>query len=224
MNFAVLFLVINLIFFGAVFYYFTVVRRDVRQEHRDSFEEEKFHEEELIRDEKRIKEELEDAHKRAKSILSQSEMIANELISELESVLGKKSQQSHLLQDTTSDFEIELGALSEKLKAGYVGRIKNLLESLEKFQVDQAKKVQEFAEEQEVATDRNLQAKRVEELEKMHQRIERYKDEELALFDSKVKEVIDRAAKEVLGQSLTSQEQDLLIEKALEKAKQEGVI
>ncbi len=224
MNFALLFLIITLIFFGAVAYYFTVVRRETKEEHRIELEEEKLHEEEIRRDESRIKEELNDAHRRATAILSQSEKIAHELIAELEAVLGKKSAQTSLGVGKEMDFEIELGQLSERIKVSYVDRIKGLLESLEKFQVDQAQKFQTFAEEQQVTTDKNLQAMRVEALNKVHQRIEKYKEEELALFNGKVKAVIDKAAMEVIGQALTSEEQDMLITKALEKAKQEGVI
>lgn len=224
MNFAILFFVLSLIFFGAVAYYFTVIRREEREDRKQALQSEKLHEEEVERDDRRIKEELNDAHEKANAILDQSQKIAHELILELEQVLGKKSNIEPINIDSENNFEIELGALSQRLKTGYVDRIKNLLESLEKFKVSQAQKFQALAEDQEATTDKNLQALRVEELDKMHERIERYKEEELKLFNSKVKEVIDRASKEVLGEALSSSEQDKLITKALEKAKQEGVI
>jgi hypothetical protein len=61
---------------------------------------------------------------------------------------------------------------------------------------------------------------RVEELKRLRDRIERYKEEELSLFDKKVREVVDEAAIEVLGHQLTNQEHGELIAKALEKARE----
>jgi len=182
------------------------------------------HEEEITKDEARVKEELADAHRRATAILAQSEKIAHDLIFELEQVLGKKGIDTTLAIQPATDFEIELGTLSEKIKVQYVSRIKGLLESLDKFQVDQAQKLQAFAEEQQVTTDKNLQQMRINELDRVQQRITKYKEEELALFNRKVKDIIESAAQEVLGQALSSHEQEILISKALDKARQEGVI
>jgi hypothetical protein len=224
MNFALLFLIVSLIFAGAVAYYFSVVRREVREEHKLEIEEKKMHEEEITKDEARVKEELADAHRRATAILAQSEKIAHDLIFELEQVLGKKGIDTTLAIQPATDFEIELGTLSEKIKVQYVSRIKGLLESLDKFQVDQAQKLQAFAEEQQVTTDKNLQQMRINELDRVQQKITKYKEEELALFNRKVKDIIESAAQEVLGQALSSHEQEILISKALDKARQEGVI
>lgn len=196
----------------------------MREEHKLEIEEKKMHEEEITKDEARVKEELADAHRRATAILAQSEKIAHDLIFELEQVLGKKGIDTTLAIQPATDFEIELGTLSEKIKVQYVSRIKGLLESLDKFQVDQAQKLQAFAEEQQVTTDKNLQQMRINELDRVQQRITKYKEEELALFNRKVKDIIESAAQEVLGQALSSHEQEILISKALDKARQEGVI
>jgi plasmid maintenance system antidote protein VapI len=117
MNFALLFLIVSLIFAGAVAYYFSVVRREVREEHKLEIEEKKMHEEEITKDEARVKEELADAHRRATAILAQSEKIAHDLIFELEQVLGKKGIDTTLAIQPATDFEIELGTLSEKNKS-----------------------------------------------------------------------------------------------------------
>lgn len=224
MNLALFFLIVTIVFFGVVVYYFTVVKKSIQADQRHDLEEEKLRDEGVIRDEKRIKEERTDTHKRATAILTHSENIAQDLINELESALGKAGPNQKLIVPAGSSFEIELGGLSEKIKNQYITRIKSLLESLEKFQVNEAQKVLAFAEEQQVSTDKNLQQIRVEELEKVHKRIESYKEEELALFNKKVKEVIDAAAISVIGEVLTSEEQDKMITNALDKARKEGVI
>ncbi len=224
MNWAILIVIINLIFFGAIAYYFLNVRITMREEQKDEAEKQKRLDEKIEKEEEKIAEELSNAKDKATAIIEESEKIAEELIVELENSLGQKEGSLHVNLVVGNDFEIKLGELSSKLKRLYSKRIHSLLSALENFQVDEAQKFTAFEEQQEEMTDRNLQQVRVEELEKMHKRIEQYKEEELALFDQKVKKLIEEAAQDVLGQALTSQEQELLIEKALAKAKEEGVI
>lgn len=224
MNFALLFLIITLIFFGSVAYYFTIVRNQTAEEKKESLDLEKVREEEIVRDEKRIKDEVINAHQKAVAILTESEKVASELIADLEKSIGAKTTKEGLIIPGDSNFEMELGALSEKVKTHYVKRISDLLSSLNKFQVDQALKFEAFAQEQQVTTDKNLQLMRIDMLNQIRQKMERYKEEELSLFNKKVQMLIDQAAIEVIGHVLSSPEQDELITKALEKAKKEGVI
>lgn len=222
MNFAVLIIIINLLFFAAVAFYYSNLKKQMQEEAKLNLEERKLHGEEMIYADEKLKEELAEVKKRANVILSESEKIAQELIYELESTLGKKSSRSALSLPGNENFEIELGNLSTKIKSQYINRIHSLLRSLERFEIQEAHKVEAFAEEQAVVTDKNLQILRVDELKKMHERIERYKEGEMALFDKKVREVIDLAAMDVLGHALTNQEQTELISKALEKARGEN--
>lgn len=224
MDFAALFLIISLLFFAGVSYYFVVMKKGNDEEKEKFLEEKREHEQLMERDEARIRDELLEVHEKATLILNESEKIAQELIAELEEVLGKKKSDIHVDLPDGNDFEIELGSLSDRLKNNYVNKIKHLLSSLEKFELQKAREVQKFAEEQKATTDVNLQKMRMEELNKMHERIERYKEEELSLFDKKVNELVDEAAKEVLGHSLTSQEHTELIQLTLKKAKEEGRI
>lgn len=224
MNLALIFLVINLIFFGAVAIYFINLKREVKEEKEHVFEERKFDEERIVRAEEELKDELDEVRKRAHSILTESEKIAKDLIYELENSLGVEGKHPNIKLPDGNNFEIELGNLSQKIKGQYVSRIQSLLRSFEKFQVQEAKKVEEFAEEQKVSTDKNIQQIRVEALDRMHKRIERYKEEEIALFDEKVRAVIDEAALEVLGHALTQTEHEELITKALIKARDKHTV
>lgn len=223
MNYSLIFLLIALTFLGIVGLYFSYSRKRM-EEKRQALEEEKFHHEVIEQEEQRVKDELSEVHEKANMILSEAEKIATELINELEDALGKKGEEVNVDLPNDSNFEIELGSLSDRLKNNYVNRIKHLLVSVEKFEYQKAKEVEEFAEEQQVTTDKNLQKLRAEALQKMHERIERYKEEELSLFDRKVEEVVNEAAKEVLGHSLTNQEHQEIIKKAIERARAEKVI
>lgn len=223
MNYSLIFLLIALTFLGIVGLYFSYSRKRM-EEKRQALEEEKFHHEVIEHEEQRVKDELSEVHEKANMILSEAEKIATELINELEDALGKKGEEVNVDLPNDSNFEIELGSLSDRLKNNYVNRIKHLLVSVEKFEYQKAKEVEEFAEEQQVTTDKNLQKIRAEALQKMHERIERYKEEELSLFDRKVEEVVNEAAKEVLGHSLTNQEHQEIIKRAIERARTEKVI
>lgn len=221
MNYYLLFLIFSIAFASVVGWYFSRARKEIDEEKKLVLEEEKVHQEVMRQDEQRIKDELAEVHEKATIILSEAEKIAQDLINELEDVLGKKAKDVNVPLPQVSNFEAELGSLSDRLKNNYVNKIKHLLASVEKFEYQKAKEVEKFAEEQKVTTDQNLQKMRLEALEKMHQRIERYKEEELSLFDKKVREVVDQAAMEVLGHQLTNQEHAELIQKALEKARKE---
>ena len=221
MNFAVLFLVINFLFFVAVAYYFLVMRRQMAEEKKEESKEREFQADKIEAAEHELKEELQDVRERANKILEESENIAKELIGELEKTLGKKHSSISVDLPSDDNFEVELGSLSNKLKSHYVVRIKNLLTSLEKYELQEAKKVEEFAREQQDLPSESLQSMRVAQLQKMHEKIERYKEEELRLFDKKVKDVIDMAAKEVIGHALTNDEQEEAIMSALRKAKEQ---
>lgn len=221
MSFALLFLIINLIFFGAIAYYFLVVRRQLNEERKVELGHQAFEEEKLEEAELELKDELQEVRIRANKILAESENIARELIVELENTLGKKHADTTVPLPSEDNFEVELGSLSNKIKSHYVIRIQNLLKSLEKYELQEARKVEAFAQDQMESADKNLQSMRISALSKMHEKIERYKEEELMLFDKKVKEVIDQAAQEVLGHSLTNQDIDESILKALEKAKEQ---
>lgn len=221
MNYYLLFLLFSIAFASVVGWYFSRARKGIDDEKKLFLEEEKVHQEVMKHDEQQIKDELAEVHEKATLILSEAEKIAQDLIHELEEVLGKRSRDVNLPLPSGSSFEIELGSLSDRLKNNYVNKIKHLLVSVEKFEYQKAKEVEKFAEEQKITTDQNLQKMRQVELEKMHQRIERYKEEELSLFDKKVREVVDQAAMEVLGHQLTNQEHGELIQRALEKAREE---
>ena len=224
MNFAILFLIINLLFFGAVAYYFLIVKKQMQEEKEVEFEHIRVDEQRLEKAENALKEELIEVRSRANSILEESENIAKELIIELENVLGRKHTDTTVDLPAGSDFEFELGNLSNKIKSHYVMRIKNLLTSLEKYELSEAQKVLKFADQQEESTDRNIQKIRVEQLSKLQQRLDKYKEEELSLFDKKVEVVVDQAAAEVIGHLLTNQEHKEAILKALEKAKSQHQI
>lgn len=167
----------------------------MQSERKKESKERKFEEAKLEQAEFQLEEELQEVRLRANKILKQSEEIAEELIVELEKTLGKKHAGMSVDLPDGDNFELELGSLSSKIKSHYVVRIQNLLKSLEKYELQEARRVEEFADEQESLTDKNLQSMRVDALSKMHDRIEKYKEEEIKLFDKKVKDVIDDAAK-----------------------------
>ena len=224
MNFTLLFAIINLLLFVTISYYFFIQRREIDKNRVHALEEQKLHDEEFEKDEARLEKDLQDAKEKAEIILSQSQKIAQDLIFELEKALGKENGKRDTIIPSKSHFEEELINLSAKIKEQYVKRISNLLKDLNKFELGEAKKVEELAQQQELQTDQALHKVSSEKLAKIKEEIEQYKKEEIMLFDKKVKDTVNQAAKEVLGHALTHGEQKELIIKALEKARRENII
>lgn len=224
MNFALLFLIINIVFFGGIAYYFSVQRKQLQDEEEQAQKRHEYADISVERERKELEEELVEVREKGEFILDESEKLAQELIYSLDSALGSEGRKISDLYSKDRPIEEQLGFLREKIKHEYVDKIHSLLKRLEKFEMQKAVNVEKFASEQEERNDKNMQKVRMEELEKIHEKIENYKNAEIALFDKKVKVVIESAAMDVLGHALTNQEQEELIIKALTKAREENIL
>lgn len=224
MNIVVVLFLVNLIFFGAVAYYLSIQRKQLQDQSKLEYERREHESDSLESKKEEYVREFDEIKDKAEFILSESEKLAQELIVELQQALGKNSETGESILPDNSHLEEQLGFLKEKIKKQYASRISHLVKQLENVQMREARKVEKFAQEQEATTDVNLQKIRVEELEKMHQRIENYKNGEIALFNDKVKKVVIDAAQDYLGHSLTIGEQEELVTKAVRKAREEHVL
>lgn len=224
MNFIVLLFILNILFCGGAAYYFYAQKKQFEEEEKLTFKKQIYEDSEVEKEKKAIEKEFEKMKEKAAFILSESEKLAQELMKELQDALGRKSGEQPQLINENVNIEEQLGFLKEKIEKQYVDRIARLFKQLENLKTQEAIKVEKFAEEQEAITDVNIQKIRVEELEKIHQRIENYKNCEIDLFNEKVKKVVNQAAFDVLGHSLTSGESEELVARAIRKAREDHVI
>jgi hypothetical protein len=224
MDFALLFLIINILFFGGIAYYFSVQRKQLQDAEEQALKRHMLEGDESQREKNEIQEEIAEAREKSEFIITESEKLAQELIVSLEEAVGRKEGKREDVFSPEIPIEEQLGFLKEKIKKEYVDKIRSLLKRLERFEMQKAMAIEKFAQEQEARADIILQKVRIEELEKMRVKIETYKNAEIALFDKKVKEVVNSAAMDILGHALTNQEQEELIINAVKKAREEKIL
>jgi cbb3-type cytochrome oxidase subunit 3 len=219
MSLAALFLGICFIIFGLVAYYFNVQRRAVQDQERMNLE--------LLEDDQReresLQEEKKEAEEKATFIVRESEEIANEIITELQNLIGITSGPEFSLP-SGQNFEAELVTIKAKIKDQYKSRIEEVLRRFEAYQMQKARNIESFAEHEQETTDINLQKIRMEMLEKTRKRMEDYKNQEIELFNQKVKKVVDEAAQDFFGRALTNSEHEELIIDAVRKAREKNGI
>lgn len=224
MNIVVILFLVNLIFFGAVAYYLSIQRKQLQEQSELEFKRSEHESDALDNKKDEFEREFDEMKDKAEFILSESEKLAQDLMVELQNALGKKTETGQTVLPDNNHLEEQLGFLKEKIKKQYVNRISHLVTQLENVQIREAEKVEKFAQEQEATTDVNLQKHRMEELNKMHRRIESYKNGEIALFNEKVKKIVLDAAQDVLGHSLTMGEQEELVTRAVSRAREDHIL
>lgn len=222
MNLPVILVVLNLILFTGIAFYFAVQKKQLQEDQELWLSKRKVLDDELEAERETVAINAIDAKSRSEFIITESESIANEVIEYLQNALGQEGDQKGIILPGSENYEYKLDQLRQAIKKQYSDRVKKLLAQLERFEVDQAQKFQQFAESQEALTDQNLQAKRVEMLQKMEARLATYKNEEVALFQEKVQKIVNEAAIDVLGHALTETEHEELILSAIKKAKMEN--
>lgn len=97
---------------------------------------------------------------------------------------------------------------SNDIEVNTLGEIKDFKESMQKLTTLSQKKVKE-----KIDADYEILRKEIED----------YKKEKLQKIDSEIYALLEKIAKEVFGKALSLSEHENLIEKSLEKAKQEGI-
>jgi hypothetical protein len=163
------------------------------------------------------------AEEKATFIVRESEEIANEIITELQNLIGITSGPEFSLP-SGQNFEAELVTIKAKIKDQYKSRIEEVLRRFEAYQMQKARNIESFAEHEQETTDINLQKIRMEMLEKTRKRMEDYKNQEIELFNQKVKKVVDEAAQDFFGRALTNSEHEELIIDAVRKAREKNGI
>lgn len=220
MDFAVLFLIINLVIFAAVAWYFSAQRSQIIKQQEMNVE--------LVEVDAKTREEIQQAEKtadeHARFVLKESENLANGLIFDLEKAIGAPLDDPKFTLPRGVHMEADLVTMKDTVRKLYVEKIRQLLVGLQDFQISEAKKFEEFAEKEQEETDVNLQKMRIEMLEKTRLKLDEYKKEEIALFNAKVKKVVDEAAQDLLGHALTNEEHEELILQAVKAARERNGI
>lgn len=219
MNLEIIILVMSPILFGGITWYFLKSRNELHEKERLEMARVMMHNQKIAQEEVKIKNMLEESRLRGQTIIKLSEKLAQELILELETALGIKRDKFTTIIPQGDSFEAKLQSMSGALKSEYVKRILEIVNNLGNYEQSKAHVIDEFGENQLVKNAESMQKIRSDELVSLQSKLNRYKQEEMALFNRKVEAVVNEAAKEVLGTVLSLEEHERMVIKALEKAK-----
>lgn len=220
----ILIIVISPLLFAGVAWFFMKSREELDAKERLEMSRVQMYNQRISQDEVKIKNMLEDSRLRGQNIIKLSEKIAQELIFELENALKIDHEKLVSVVPQGESFELKLQAMSGILKSEYVKKILKIVEDLEEYEKKKAIEIEKFTNEQLVKATQNLQQARADELLALQEKLTKYKQEEIALFDRKVDEIVKSASLEVLGKELTVEDHEGLIQRALEKAKIENAL
>jgi hypothetical protein len=216
--------VLSPLLFAGIAWYFIKSRKQLEEEEKLEMQRMQLHDKEIAQDEAMIDKTLEDSKIRGEMIVKLSEKIAQDLILELERILDAKKDSFKTVVPDDEKFELQLTSIFTSIKSQYLERVMQIMKGLKDFEHLKAHNVVAFAEAQYDKTEKSLMQVREEELNALKDKMDRYKSEEINLFNQKVKAVLDAAVKDVLGHALSSTEQEELIIKALENARKNNAL
>ena len=219
-----LIVVISPLIFAVIAWYFLKSKKQLQEEEKLEISRIRLHDQKIAEEELWIKNELEENRLHGEMIVKLSEKIAQDLIIELKTALGAKGESLESVVPTGENFETNLTEVSAKIKSSYLSKIVEIMAGLKSFEYQKAHNIVSFQNDEIDKTEQSLKEIRAEELKSLRERMDRYKSDEIKLFEQKVKAVLDAAVKDVLGEALTTSEQEELIIKALEKAKENNAL
>ncbi len=129
----------------------------------------------------------------------------------------KTKLSKQLLKKLEGELTDLLGAYQKSLVAAARAHFSKMADALSK----QAREMALDAQKEQAAAAKEMQFLVAQAVLKVEQELEEYKRTKMAKVDEQVGQIVTYAAKEVLGKSTSSSEQDDLVKEALEKAKQD---
>ena len=167
---------------------------------------------------------IDDANNQALDIISKITLSTNVTSESFKENLSRvSSAQIKEFEKATSDFTALYSQILQDLKTKNIEVFQNVSKDIE---VDTMKEIRSFKESMQkltVLSQKEARRKIDANYEASKKEIENYEKEELKKIDSGIYELLEKISKLVLGKALSLADHEDLIEKALEKAKKEGV-
>ena len=133
------------------------------------------------------------------------------------------SLQIKEFEKATMDFMKLYTQVLQDLKSKNIEVFQNISKDIEVNTIEEIKNFKESMEDLTVSSEKLVKKKIDTDYEEVKKEIQSYREEKLQKIDQDIYNVLEKVAKEVLGKAISLSEHEDLIEKALEKAKKEGV-
>lgn len=212
------------VIFGGLSWYFIKMREDFREDQKTEISRIQMHNQKIQQEELKIKNQIEESKMRGQTILKLSEKVAQELILELQYALNMPQDKFTTIIPPGEEFETRLSSMSGVLKSQYVKKIIDIVTTIDNLEKTKAAEIEKFEEEQMQKSMESLTRMKAEQMAALQISMNKYKNEELGLFNQKVEQAVKEAVLEVLGRELSPSDHEELIMKALEKARARNAI
>lgn len=217
-------LVMSPLLFAGISWYFLKMRQDLRDDQKIENSRVQMNNQKIQQDEVRINNLIEESKMRGQTILKLSEKVAQELVIELQYALNMPQDKFTTVIPPGEEFEKKLSSMSGVLKSAYVQKIIDIVARIDNLEKQKSIEIEKFEEEQMQKAMESLTKMKADEIAALKVMIAKYKEDELSLFNQKVKEAIREAVVEVLGRELKPADHEELIMKALENARAKNAI
>lgn len=156
---------------------------------------------------------LEQANKRAEDILSQTHLDKQLLAQE----------QIESLKKVSLEFTNNYQRALDEIKKEHIDMFKNISQDIEKDAMSEISDFKEIIKKESFASQKIVGKKIEEEYQDLEKQLKDYKEKKLAEINDSVYKILSLVSKQVLGKTLSFDQHEELIIKALEEAKAEGL-
>lgn len=216
-------LILALCFIAAVFYLFRITKIF----HTNlNMKDGEYQKNGKILDEARIKaiKIIDEANNQALDIISKVTLSADVASESFrEDLAHVASFQIKEFEKATSDFTNIYSKILQDLKTKNIEIFQYISKDIETNTMEEIKNFKESMQKLTTLSQKEVRRKIDVDYKIAKKEIENYRKEELRKIDSGIYELLEKIAKEVLGKALSLADHEDLIEKSLERAKEEGV-
>ncbi|OGH10606.1 MAG: hypothetical protein A2857_01625 [Candidatus Levybacteria bacterium RIFCSPHIGHO2_01_FULL_36_15] len=167
---------------------------------------------------------IEEATKKARETLSGSQLLKEDiekgLADSLKITLDKNIKE---IEQISGKYKKSYENLFEGMKDEYLSRTKQNMDNIIKKEGTELDEFTQVVERKTVDTQKNIEAKISEELQKVHLDIEAYKKEQTAKIDQSLSKIILKISSEILPKTLRPEDHEKIILQALDQAKKDGL-
>lgn len=167
---------------------------------------------------------IDDANNQALDIISKATLLANTSSENFkENLSHTSSAQIKEFEKATSDFTAQYFQILQDLKTKNIEVFQNVSKDIEMNTAGEVKNFSESMQKLTTSSEDEIRKKIDADYEALKTEMENYKKEKLQKINQEIYQMLEGISKLVLGKAINLSDHEDLIEKAIEKAKKEGV-
>lgn len=169
---------------------------------------------------------IEESNAKAQETINSAKEISDASRNDIKRHLDEVSlKHIQLLESTSNELNNFYKQAIESQKGKSISTLQNLSHEIEGELAAEVDEFKEILHKETVDSQRMVEQKLQNEYKKISKEIDMYRDEKMRLVDTKIFQILAEVSKEVLGKSISLEEKQDLVFKALEDAKRkEGFI